>query len=308
MGVDHRRAAVRRLRHRLQRDLRQHRTAVPLCRRARRDRRLHLGAAQRPGRHPDAAGHGARHVGAAVVGGLLSWVAVSRRSTSSSPASSRSPSRWASTTCCSASATSPAARPGSWSRPARTRSSASWSRRTTCSSPSCSATSRCTGCSSGPSIGWAFRALRDDEMAAELAGVDVKRCRVLAGMIGSAMLGLAGALYAHSEGFIAPSTFAFGNVDVRVLVMLAFGGVGSLLGPVVGAADVHRSSTSGWCRSTSSASSSTASAILVLFLGFRRGVVPAVQSLVDHAAAGRRSASSGTRGSQTLAAGRRRRR
>ena len=85
-------------------------------------------------------------------------------------------------------------------------------------------------------IGWAFRALRDDEVAAELAGVDVKRYRVLAGVIGAAMIGLAGALYAHSEGFIAPSTYAFGNVDVRVLVMVAFGGIGTLLGPVVGAA------------------------------------------------------------------------
>ena len=84
-------------------------------------------------------------------------------------------------------------------------------------------------------VGWAFRALRDDEVAAELAGVDVKRYRVLAGVIGSAMLGVAGAVYAHSEGFIAPSTFAFGQVDVRVLVMLAFGGIGSLLGPIVGA-------------------------------------------------------------------------
>ena len=85
-------------------------------------------------------------------------------------------------------------------------------------------------------IGWAFRALRDDEVAAELAGVDVTRYRVFAGLLGSAMIGLAGALYAHSEGFIAPSTYAFGNVDVRVLVMVAFGGIGTLLGPVVGAA------------------------------------------------------------------------
>ena len=83
------------------------------------------------------------------------------------------------------------------------------------------------------------RPLRDDEIAAELAGVDVKRYRVLAGTLGSGMIGLAGALYAHSEGFISPSTFSFGEVDVLVIVMLAFGGIGSLLGPVVGAAAVH---------------------------------------------------------------------
>ena len=48
--------------------------------------------------------------------------------------------------------------------------------------------------------GWAFRALRDDMVAAELAGVDVARYRVYAGVLGSAMLGLAGALYAFSNG------------------------------------------------------------------------------------------------------------
>ncbi len=85
-------------------------------------------------------------------------------------------------------------------------------------------------------IGWAFRALRDDGLAAELSGVDVARYRILAGALGGAMLGLAGGLYVFTESRVSPSTFEFGNVDVSVLVMLAFGGIGSLLGPVVGAA------------------------------------------------------------------------
>lgn len=85
-------------------------------------------------------------------------------------------------------------------------------------------------------VGWAFRALRDDELAAELSGIDVAKYRILAGTLGSAMLGLAGALFAHVEGFIGPTTYAFGDVDIRVLVMLAFGGIATLGGPVVGAA------------------------------------------------------------------------
>ena len=85
-------------------------------------------------------------------------------------------------------------------------------------------------------IGWAFRALRDDEVAAELAGVDVARYRIYAGAIGGGMLGFAGALWAHVEGFISPSTFMFVHVDVPVLVMLVFGGIGTLMGPVVGSA------------------------------------------------------------------------
>lgn len=84
-------------------------------------------------------------------------------------------------------------------------------------------------------IGWAFRALRDDEVAAELAGIDVARYRIYGGLVGGAMLGIAGAFYAVSEGRISPTTFGFGDVDVVVLVMLAFGGIGTLFGPVLGA-------------------------------------------------------------------------
>jgi len=124
--------------------------------------------------------------------------------------------------------------------------------------------------------GWAFRALRDDKLAAELSGVDVPRYRVYAGTLGSAMFGLAGAIYAHSgRGFIGPSTYAFGDVDVRVLVMLAFGGIGSLLGPVVGAA------TFTWLDEFLIEYRELrlliyGVVIVVLFLGFRRGVVPVV--------------------------------
>ena len=84
-------------------------------------------------------------------------------------------------------------------------------------------------------IGWAFRALRDDEIAASLAGVDVARYRVYGALIGAAMLGLAGSTYALTEGRLSPTTYGFGQVDVVVLVMLAFGGIDTLFGPIVGA-------------------------------------------------------------------------
>jgi branched-chain amino acid transport system permease protein len=124
--------------------------------------------------------------------------------------------------------------------------------------------------------GWAFRALRDDRLAAELSGIDVARYRVFAGALGSAMLGLAGALYAHSgRGFIGPSTYAFGHVDVRVLVMLALGGIGALLGPVVGAAAFT------WLDEFLIEYQELrlviyGCVVIALFLGFRRGIVPLV--------------------------------
>lgn len=124
--------------------------------------------------------------------------------------------------------------------------------------------------------GWAFRALRDDQVAAELAGVDVARYRVMAGVIGSAMLGLAGAIHAHSgRGFIGPSTYDFGHVDVRVLVMLALGGIGSLLGPVIGATaiTVLDEILAGYAQLRLIFYGVV---VIALFLGFRRGVAPTV--------------------------------
>ncbi|GMQ85614.1 MAG: hypothetical protein BMS9Abin07_1181 [Acidimicrobiia bacterium] len=84
-------------------------------------------------------------------------------------------------------------------------------------------------------VGWAWRALRDDEVTAELAGVDVARYRVYGALIGATMLGLAGATYAFTEGRVSPTTYGFAKVDVVVIVMLAFGGIGTLFGPILGA-------------------------------------------------------------------------
>jgi branched-chain amino acid transport system permease protein len=126
-------------------------------------------------------------------------------------------------------------------------------------------------------IGWAFRALRDDETAAELAGVDVERYRIYAATVGSAMIGLTGALYAHSVGFISPATYSFDHVDVRVLVLAAFGGFGTLLGPAIGAgvfAVVDEQLSS----SLELREVLYGVFLIVIFLGFRRGVV---QTFVD---------------------------
>lgn len=121
--------------------------------------------------------------------------------------------------------------------------------------------------------GWAFRALRDDAAAAQLAGVDVTRHKVVAGVIGAAMLGTAGALFALHEGFLSPSTFGFREVDLRVLVMLAFGGIGTLVGPVVGAATVVL--VDELLRPLGQLRLTVYGVVLVgLFLWLRRGIVP----------------------------------
>jgi branched-chain amino acid transport system permease protein len=136
-------------------------------------------------------------------------------------------------------------------------------------------------------VGWAFRALRDDEVAAELAGVNVSRYRIYAATVGSAMMGLTGALLAYSAGFISPATYSFDRVDVRVLVLVAFGGLGTLLGPVVGAT-VFAFLDERLTASLELREVLYGVFVIAIFLGFRRGVVHAVVAMFDRLVALRR--------------------
>jgi branched-chain amino acid transport system permease protein len=136
-------------------------------------------------------------------------------------------------------------------------------------------------------VGWAFRALRDDEMAAELAGVNVSRYRIYAATIGSAMIGLTGALLAYSAGFISPATYSFDRVDVRVLVLVAFGGLGTLLGPVLGAG-VFAILDERLTASLELREVLYGVFVIAIFLGFRHGVVHSIVALYDRLGGPRR--------------------
>jgi branched-chain amino acid transport system permease protein len=129
-------------------------------------------------------------------------------------------------------------------------------------------------------VGWAFRALRDDEVAAQLAGVDIARYRIYAATVGSAMIGLTGAIYAYSSGFVSPATYSFDRVDVRILVLVAFGGLGTLLGPVVGAA-VFAVLDERLTASLELREVLYGVFLIAIFLGFRRGVVHAFAALAQ---------------------------
>ena len=83
--------------------------------------------------------------------------------------------------------------------------------------------------------GMAFRALSDDELTAELSGIDVTRYKVLAAAVASAILGLTGALFAFYNGIVSPSVFSFVGIDIPVLIALLLGGMRTRLGPVLGA-------------------------------------------------------------------------
>jgi ABC-type branched-subunit amino acid transport system permease subunit len=85
--------------------------------------------------------------------------------------------------------------------------------------------------------GSAMRAVKDSEIAAESIGLNPVAIKALAFALSAACAGLAGALFAPLSGFVTPSTFAFLQSILFVLVVIV-GGAGTLSGPLVGAAIV----------------------------------------------------------------------
>lgn len=83
--------------------------------------------------------------------------------------------------------------------------------------------------------GRSLRAIEGSEIGANTLGVNTFRAKVIAFSLSASMAGLAGAMYAHFNLFASPETFGF-FASVLLVVMVALGGVGSLWGPVFGAA------------------------------------------------------------------------
>jgi branched-chain amino acid transport system permease protein len=83
-------------------------------------------------------------------------------------------------------------------------------------------------------VGRAFEAIKEDEVAARLMGINVDRYKLLAFTLGAVIAGLAGALNAHYTFFISPREYGFENA-VDILTMTVLGGISSLIGPVLGA-------------------------------------------------------------------------
>ncbi len=84
-------------------------------------------------------------------------------------------------------------------------------------------------------LGYAFVAVRENEEAAAVLGINPTRYKIYAWAISAAMAGAAGAVFAPANGFIDPSiTFALDS-NVFPIVMTILGGVATVAGPFIGA-------------------------------------------------------------------------
>lgn len=83
--------------------------------------------------------------------------------------------------------------------------------------------------------GLSFRAVREDEVAALSVGVPVTRVKVEAFVVASFFAGVAGALFAHSEGYVHTNSFAFLR-SFELVAFVVLGGLGSITGAALAAA------------------------------------------------------------------------
>jgi ABC-type branched-subunit amino acid transport system ATPase component len=83
-------------------------------------------------------------------------------------------------------------------------------------------------------IGLAWASIRENELATNIIGIHPARFKLYAFMVGATFAGLGGVLYAHFIHYVTPYDFGF-LPSIYVLVMIVFGGIGTIRGAVLGA-------------------------------------------------------------------------
>lgn len=91
-------------------------------------------------------------------------------------------------------------------------------------------------------VGRSWTAIREDEVAAESIGINPLKYKVMAFAIGAASAGFAGVMTAAQTNFLSPQTFLL-SFSINILVLVIFGGMGSIIGVVCGALLVQVVST-----------------------------------------------------------------
>ena len=83
-------------------------------------------------------------------------------------------------------------------------------------------------------FGLALATMNNDESAAKSFGINVSQYKILSFIIGTALAGMTGCVYAHRMGIIFSTNFAF-TFSITILSMVVIGGIGTIRGPLLGA-------------------------------------------------------------------------
>lgn len=84
-------------------------------------------------------------------------------------------------------------------------------------------------------FGYGLASIREDEQAAEVMGVPTARLKVAAFALSAFFPGIAGGIFAYYIAYIEPGTVFDHSISINVVIMSILGGIGTTLGPVLGA-------------------------------------------------------------------------
>ena len=82
--------------------------------------------------------------------------------------------------------------------------------------------------------GRALIAIREDQIAADIMGINLTYYKLLSFYCACFLAGIAGSLYVHYIGYVSPESFTL-TESINIVVMTILGGMGTLVGPALGA-------------------------------------------------------------------------
>lgn len=119
-------------------------------------------------------------------------------------------------------------------------------------------------------------AVKENETRASLLGYDPRLIKLIAFTIGGAVAGLAGALYVNWGAFVSPNVFSL-SLSAEIIIWVTVGGLGTLLGPVIGAVLIEFIIASIGSQQVVNANLVLGAVLLVFVLLLPKGLLPTLR-------------------------------
>ena len=129
----------------------------------------------------------------------------------------------------------------------------------------------------GSSLGYSLRAIKADEQAAAVMGINTTRAKASAWAISAACSGLVGGLYTVWVGFIEPGVVFDVVTGTQYFMMMLLGGPGTVLGPVIGGFILQLLGVTVWSQFLRGHAAIFGVVIVLVVLLLPNGLVPALR-------------------------------
>ncbi len=143
-------------------------------------------------------------------------------------------------------------------------------------------------------------AIRENETRAQLIGYDPRLYKLLSFTLSAGVAGLAGCIYVNWGGFISPTVFGLA-MSAQVIIFVLVGGLGTLLGPIVGAVLIQSLINAAGTQSAIDPNLGLGIVLVAFVLVVPQGLLPSARALLLRAASRRRPAPAATPAAKALA-------